>query len=63
MIRKVSGRNKKSECIHTKSSDDKSYSTKEISNALGENFQKKILPVRITVSNFKMSKLKKKQVF
>ena len=40
MIRKVSGRNKKSECIHTKSSDDKSYSTKEISNALGENFQK-----------------------
>ena len=41
MIRKVSGKNKKSECIHFKSSDgNKCYSAKEISNALGENFQK-----------------------
>ena len=41
MFRKVSGKNKKSECIHIKSSDGKKcYSTKEISNALGENFQK-----------------------
>ena len=37
MIRKVSGKNKKSECIHIKSSDgNQCYSTKEISNALGE---------------------------
>ena len=41
MIRKVSGKNKKSECVHIKSSDgNKCYSTKEISNALGENLQK-----------------------
>ena len=41
MIRKVSGGNKKSECIHIKSSDgNKCYSAKEICNALGENFQK-----------------------
>ena len=41
MIRKVSGKSKKSECIHIKSSNgNKYYSTKEISNALGENFQK-----------------------
>ena len=42
MIRKVGGKNKKSECVHIKSSNgNKCYSTKEISNALGENFQKK----------------------
>ena len=41
MIRKISGKNKKSECVHIKSSDgNKCFSTKEISNALGENFQK-----------------------
>ena len=41
MIRKVSGRKKKSECVHVKSSNgNMCYSTKEISNALGENFQK-----------------------
>ena len=41
MIRKVSGKNKKSEYIYIKSSDgNKCYSSKEISNALGENFQK-----------------------
>ena len=41
MIRKVSGKNKKSECVHIKSSDgNKCYSTKEISNALDESFQK-----------------------
>ena len=41
MIRKVSGKNKKSECVHIKSSNGKMcYSTKVISNALGENFQK-----------------------
>ena len=41
MIRKVSGKNKKSECIHIKSSDgNKCYLAKEISNALCENFQK-----------------------
>ena len=41
MIRKVSGKNKKSECVHIKSSNgNKCYSTKEISNALGGNFQK-----------------------
>ena len=41
MIRKVSGKNKKSECVHIKSSDgNKCYSAKEIFNALGENFQK-----------------------
>ena len=41
MIRKVSGKNKKSEYVHIKSSDgNKCYSTNEISNALGENFQK-----------------------
>ena len=54
MIRKVSGKNKKSECIQIKSSDgNKCYSTKQISKALGENFQKTFL-VQITVSNFKM---------
>ena len=54
MIRKVSGKKKKSECIHIKSSDgNKCYSTKEISNALGEHFQKTLL-VQITVSNFKI---------
>ena len=37
MIRKVSGKNKKSECVHIKSSNgNMCYST----NALGENFQK-----------------------
>ena len=41
MIRKVSGKNKKSECVHIKSSNgNKCYSTKEISYTLGENFQK-----------------------
>ena len=41
MIRKVSAKNKKSECIHIKSPDgNMCYSTKEISNALGKNFQK-----------------------
>ena len=41
MIRKVSGKNKKSECVHIKSSDgNKCYSAKEISNALSENLQK-----------------------
>ena len=42
MIRKVSGKNKKSECVQIKSSNgNMSNSTKEISNAFGENFQKK----------------------
>ena len=55
MIRKVSGKNKKSECVHIKSSNGNMcyvfilnrqmvtccYSTKDISNALGGNFQKK----------------------
>ena len=41
MIRKVSGKNKKSECVQIKSSNgNKCYSTKDISNALGGNFQK-----------------------
>ena len=41
MIRKVSGKNKKSECVHIKSSNGSMcYSTKDISNALGGNFQK-----------------------
>ena len=41
MIRKVSGKNTKSECVHIKSSNgNMCYTTKEISNALGENFQK-----------------------
>ena len=41
MIRKVSGKNKKSDCVHIKSSNGNvCYSTKEISNALGENFQR-----------------------
>ena len=36
MIRNVSGKNKKSVCVHIKSSNgNKCYSTKEISNALG----------------------------
>ena len=39
MIRKVSGKKKKSECTYIKSSDGNwCYSAKEISNALGENF-------------------------
>ena len=43
MIRKVIGKNKKSECIYIKSSNsNKCYPTEEISNALGENFQKKL---------------------
>ena len=43
MIRKVSGKNKKSECIRIKSSDgNKCYSTKEISNALGKKFSEKL---------------------
>ena len=42
MIRKVSGKNKKSECVHIKSSNgNMCYSTKEISNALGGNLKKK----------------------
>ena len=41
MTRKVSGKNKKSECVHIKSSNgNKCYSTKWSSNALGGNFQK-----------------------
>ena len=41
MIRKVSGKNKKSECIHIKSSNgNMCYSTRDISNTLGGNFQK-----------------------
>ena len=41
MIRKVSGKNKKSECVHIKSSNgNMCCSTKHISNSLGENFQK-----------------------
>ena len=41
MIRKVSGKNKKSERVHIKSSNgNMCYSTKDISNALGGNFQK-----------------------
>ena len=41
MIRKVSGKNKKSECVHIKSSNgNMCYSTKEISNALGENIKR-----------------------
>ena len=40
MIRKVSGKNKKSEFVHIKSSNgNKCYSTKEISYALGENLK------------------------
>ena len=56
MIRKVSGKNKKSECVNIKSSNgNMCYSTKEISNALGENFQKKNLPVPIiTVNNIRI---------
>ena len=39
MIRKVSGKNKKSECVYIKSSNgNMCYSTKEISTTLGENF-------------------------
>ena len=42
MIRKVSGKNKKSECVHIKlSNGNMCYSTRDISNALGGNFQKK----------------------
>ena len=56
MIRKVSGKNKKSECVHIKSSNgNMCYSTKDISNALGEKFQKN-LPVPITVNNFRILK-------
>ena len=41
MIQKVSGKNKKSECVHIKSSNgNRCYWTKDISNALGGNFQK-----------------------
>ena len=41
MLRKVSGKNKKSKCVHIKSSNgNMCYSTKDISNALGGNFQK-----------------------
>ena len=41
MIRKVSGKNKKSECVHIKSSNgNMCYSLKDISNALEGNFQK-----------------------
>ena len=56
MIRKVSGKNKKSEYVHIKSSNGNMfYSKKEISNALSGNFQK-ILPVPLTVNNFKIQK-------
>ena len=41
MIRKVSGKNKKSECVHIKSSNgNMCYLTKDISNALGGNLNK-----------------------
>ena len=41
MIRKVSGKNMKYERVHIKSSNgNKCHSTKDISNALGENFKK-----------------------
>ena len=56
MIRKVSGKNKKSECVHIKSSNgNMCYSTKDISNALGGNFQKNS-SVPITVNNFRILK-------
>ena len=48
MIRKVSGKNKTSECVHIKSSNgNKCYSTKDISNALGENLQKKFFQLQL----------------
>ena len=51
MIRKVSGKNKKSECVHIKSSNGNTcYSTKDISNALGG----KILLVPITANSFRI---------
>ena len=54
MIRKVSGKNKKSECVHIKSSNgNMCYSTKDISNALAGNVQK-ILLVPITVNSFRI---------
>ena len=61
MIRKVSGKNKKSECVHIKSSNGKMcYSRKEISNALGENFQKKISSSNYS-QQFQILKWKKKE--
>ena len=55
MIRKVSGKNKKSEFVHIKPSNgNMCYSTKEISNALGGNFQKKI--VQFQFQNIKVEK-------
>ena len=63
MILKVSGKNKKSECVHIKSSNgNMCYSTKEISNALGGNFQKTLFQFQLqsTISGYKNGKRKKK---
>ena len=58
MIRKVSGKNKKSECVHIKSSNgNMCYSTKDISNALGGNFQKNYSSSNYNIP-FKLSDLK-----
>ena len=51
MIRKFIGKIKKSEFIHIKSSDgNKCYSSKEISTALGESFQKKLFQFELQVN-------------
>ena len=62
MIRKVSGKNKKSECVHIKSSNgNKCYSTKEISYALGENLKKFFqFQLQSTISGYKSGKRKRK---
>ena len=62
MTRKVSGKNKKSECVHIKSSNGNMYySTKEISNALGGNFQKNFqFQLQSTISGYKSGKRKRK---
>ena len=59
IIRKVSGKNKKSECVHI-NHGNKCFSTKEISNALGENFQKKQnFQFQSTISGYKRKKKEK----
>ena len=40
MIRKITGKNKNNKHVHIKSNENICSTTKDISNALGENFQK-----------------------
>ena len=52
MIRKITGKNKNNKHVHIKSNGNICSTTKDISNALGENFRKTLL-VQIIPKPFK----------